>query len=242
MLLQNDDNGPCHACTHGKGLGMLLGGVPGVPPADVVIVGGGVVGTNAARGFAGLGAQVTLLDNDVEVLKSIDNEFRGQVVTMAAHTQNLRKAVSFADVLIGCLLIPGGRTPRVITREMVRSMRPGSVILDISIDQGGCVETGRLTSLGEPTFLEEGVIHYCVPNMASAVGRTATYAITNAVLPFIRTLASLGVTEAARKDSALRRGVNVYRGHMTNPQVAASFHRRHGELSLLLEREARGDG
>jgi alanine dehydrogenase len=221
---------------------MLLGGVPGVPPADVVIVGGGVVGTNAARGFAGLGAQVTLLDNDVEVLKSIDNEFRGQVVTMAAHTQNLRKAVSFADVLIGCLLIPGGRAPRVITREMVRSMRPGSIILDISIDQGGCVETSRLTSLSEPTFIEEGVIHYCVPNMSSAVGRTATYAITNAVLPFIRRLASPGVAEAARNDTALRRGVNVYRGHLTNPHVAASFHRRHRALSVLLEQEAKGNG
>jgi alanine dehydrogenase len=143
----------------GKGLGMLLSGVPGVPPADVVIVGGGVVGTNAARGFAGLGAQVTLLDNNIEVLKSIDNEFRGQVVTMAAHAQNLRKAVAFADVLIGCVLIPGERAPRVISREMVRSMRPGSVILDISIDQGGSVETSHLTSLREPTFVEEGVIH-----------------------------------------------------------------------------------
>jgi alanine dehydrogenase len=125
---------------------------------------------------------------------------------------------------------------------MVRSMRPGSIILDISIDQGGCVETSRLTSLSEPTFLEEGVIHYCVPNMSSAVGRTATYAITNAVLPFIRTLASLGVAEAARNDTALRRGVNVYRGHLTNPQVAASFHRRHRALTLLLEQEAKGNG
>jgi alanine dehydrogenase len=239
MLLQNDEEGPCHACTYGKGLGMLLGGVPGVPPADVVIVGGGVVGTNAARGFAGLGAQVTLLDNDVEVLKSIDYEFRGQVVTMAAHAQNLRKAVSFADVLIGCVVIPGGRAPKIITREMVRSMRPGSVVLDISIDQGGSVETSRLTSLREPTFLEEGVIHYCVPNMASAVGRTATYAITNAVLPFIEALATHGVAEATRRDTVLSRGVNIYRGHLTNPHVAASFHRRYEPLSSLLEQEAR---
>jgi alanine dehydrogenase len=239
MLLQNDDAGPCHAATYGRGLGMLLSGVPGVPPADVVIVGGGVVGTNAARGFSGLGAQITLLDNNLAVLKRIDEEFRGQVVTMAGHSQNLRKAVSFADVLIASVLIPGRRAPRVITRDMVRSMRSGSVILDISIDQGGCVETSRMTSLQEPTFVEEEVIHYCVPNMASAVGRTATYAITNAVLPFIREIAKIGVSEAARCDRALARGVNVFRGRLINSHVAASFHRRHEELSNLLEQEAR---
>jgi alanine dehydrogenase len=242
MLLQNDDAGPCHAATYGRGLGMLLSGVPGVPPADVVIVGGGVVGTNAARGFAGLGAQITLLDSNLAVLKRIDEEFRGQVVTMAGHSQNLRKAVSFADVLIASVSIPGSRAPRVITRDMVRSMRPGSVILDLSINQGGCVETSRMTSLQEPTFVDEEVIHYCVPNMASAVGRTATYAITNAILPFIREIASRGVSEAARRDRELARGVNVYRGRLINSRVAASFHRRHEELDTLLEQEARTRG
>jgi alanine dehydrogenase len=199
-----------------------------------VILGGGVVGTNAARGFTGLGAQVTLLDNNLSVLKRVDEEFRGQVVTMAAHTQNIRKAVSFADVLVGCILIPGGRTPRLITREMVRSMRPGSVIIDISIDQGGCAETSRMTSFSEPTYVEEGVIHYCIPNMASAVGRTATYAMTNAVLPLIRRLAALGAEDAAKRDAALCRGVNLYGGHFTNPQVAAAFHREHVPLTKLL--------
>lgn len=239
MLLQDDGSGPCHTATFGRGLGMLLSGVPGVPAADVVIVGGGVVGTNAARGFAGLGAQVTLLDNNLGVLKRIDEEFRGQVVTMAGHAHNLRKAVSFADVLIGCVLVPGGRAPRIITREMVRSMHPGAVILDISIDQGGSVETSRQTSLSEPTFLEEGVIHYCVPNMASAVGRTATYSTTNAILPFIREMAHLGVANATRRNRALARGINVYRGHLTNPELAASFRRRCEPLSSLLELETR---
>lgn len=216
------------------GLGMLLSGVPGVPPADVVILGGGVVGTNAARAFVGVGAQVTLLDNNRAVLKRIDDEFRGRVVTMSAHKQNLRKAVRFADVLLGCILIPGGRAPRLVTREMVRSMRPGSVILDIAIDQGGCVETSRPTTLDNPTFVEEGIIHYCVPNMASAAGRTATHAMTNAILPIIRELAAVGVAEAALQDPALARGVNVYRGRLTNAQVAAGFHRRHEPLSSLL--------
>jgi alanine dehydrogenase len=230
MLLQNDRQGP----------GILLSGVPGVPPADVVIVGGGVVGTNAARAFAGLGAQVTLLDNSGAVLKRIDDEFRGRVVTMAAHTQNLRKAVSFADVLVGGVLTPGSRSPRIVTREMVRSMRAGSVILDISIDQGGCIETSRPTTHDEPIFVEEGVIHYCVPNMASAVGRTATHAMTNAVLPFVQQLARLGVDEAVQRDPALARGINMYRGRLTNPQVAASFHRQHEPLDSILLGGAKG--
>ncbi|MFQ5790660.1 MAG: alanine dehydrogenase [Acidobacteriota bacterium] len=228
-LLQQDEQ---------QGPGILLSGVPGVPPADVVIVGGGVVGTSAARAFAGLGAQVTLLDKSPAVMKRVDNEFHGRVVTMAAHQQNLRKAVSFADVLIGCILIPGGRTPRLITREMVRSMRPGSVIVDISIDQGGSVETSRPTTLRDPTFVEEGIIHYCVPNMASAVGRTATHAMTNAVLPFVRDLASLGVEQAVRRDACLARGVNLYRGRLINRRVAASFQREAVPLSSLLSQIA----
>jgi alanine dehydrogenase len=236
MLLQNNPESSLFNESTGEGLGILLSGVPGVPPADIVILGAGAVGANAARGFAGLGARVTLLDSNLSALKSIDDEFRGQVVTMAAHAQNIRKAVSFADVLVGGILIPGGRAPRLVTREMVRSMRPGSVILDVSIDQGGCVETSHLTSFAEPTYIEEGVIHYCVPNMASAVGRTATYAMTNALLPFIRRLAEMGIAEATRQDTALARGVNLYGGHLTNRQVAASFHRAHKSLISLLRK------
>jgi alanine dehydrogenase len=223
-LLQND----------GAGLGVLLSGLPGVPPADVVIVGGGVVGTSAAQCFAGLGARVTLLDLNPEVLKRVDDNLRGRVVTMAANTHNLRKAVAFADVLVVAVLIRGERAPRIVTRDMVRRMRPRSVILDISIDQGGAVETSRLTTLQDPTFVEEGVIHYCVPNMPSAVGRTATHAMTNAILPFVHKIADLGVAPAAQQDPTLARGVNVYGGRITNAGLAASSRRSFEPLASLL--------
>lgn len=223
-LLQND-----HA-----GLGILLAGLPGVPPADVVIVGGGVVGMCAAHSFAGLGARVTLLDVNPAVLKRVDDNLRGRVVTMAANAHNLRKAVAFADVLVACVLLRGERAPRIITRDMVRSMRPRSVILDISIDQGGAVETSRPTTHEDPTFVEEGVIHYCVPNMPSAVGRTATHAMTNAVLPFVREIAELGVARALQEDPALARGVNIYGGQVTNAGLAASSRRSYEPLASLL--------
>lgn len=223
-LLQNDHSGP----------GILLSGLPGVPPADVVIVGGGVVGGSAAQAFAGLGARVTLLDVDPAVLKQIDDTMRGRVVTMAGNPHNLRKAAAFADVLVVCVLLPGERSPRIITRDMVRSMRQRSVILDISIDQGGGVETSRPTTHSDPTFVEEGVIHYCVPNMPAAVGRTATHAMTNAVLPFVREIAALGLTRALRQNAALARGANIYGGRVTNAGLAASSRRVYEPLASLL--------
>ena len=201
-LLQNN---------HG-GKGVLLGGLPGVPPAEVVIIGAGIVGRRAARAFLGLGAHVTLLDISADALEQAYCNF-GNLVTMMATERNIARAVAYADVVVGAVLVPGQRAPIVVTREMVRSMKPRSIIMDISIDEGGCVETSRPTTHEYPTFIEEGVIHYCVPNMPGVVARTATHALVNAALPYILKLVDEGV-DAALKDPALERAVNTYRGQL----------------------------
>lgn len=212
-LLQND---------HG-GNGILLGGVPGVPPAEVVIIGAGTFGAAAAQAFLEAGASVHLLDKNLRRLQDLDALYGSgrKPVLMVSHDFNIRKVVKFADVLVGAVLVPGARAPIVVTREMVRSMKRRSVVLDISIDQGGCIETSRPTTHRDPTFVEEQVIHYCVPNMTSVVARTATHAFNNAAWPFMREIAEHGLERALAALPALRRGVATHRGHVVHPALAA---------------------
>jgi len=207
------------------GKGILLGGVPGVPPAEVVIIGAGRVGSAAARAFLGAGASVYVLDHNLARLQALDEVpyLGGGLVTMVSHAFNVRKVVKFADVLIGAVLLPGARAPIVVTREMVRSMRPRSVVLDISIDQGGCVETSRLTTHRDPTFVDENVTHYCVPNMTAVTARTATHAFNNAAWPFIREIASSGLDAALENMPGLRRGLATRHGRVVQPVLASAL-------------------
>jgi len=206
------------------GRGVLLCGVPGIPPARVVILGAGVLGTNAARAFYGLGAQVFVLDRNLDKLRQIDQQFHGCVTTMVAYPFNVARVARFAEVLIGAILAPGARAPIVVTREMVRSMKKGAVILDFSIDQGGCVETSRPTTLRDPVFVEEGVVHFCVPNVPGAVPRTATHAFNNAVWPYLRLIAEVGLEQALAEMPALARGVATKDGKILNEPLAAAYY------------------
>jgi alanine dehydrogenase len=205
------------------GRGTLLAGIPGVPPAAIVILGGGVLGTNAARAFLGTGAQVTVLDRDIRRLQRVDDLLSGRLTTMVASEHNIRRTTEFADVLVGAVLEPGRRAPVLISRPMVAAMRPGAVIVDFSIDQGGCVETSRPTTLRAPTYVDEGVIHYCVPYLTASVARTTSYAITNAALPFLLGLDAF--PEALQRQPALARGVNLFQGKVTHPDIAAALGR-----------------
>ncbi len=216
------------------GHGVLLSGVPGVPPADVCILGAGVVGRNAARAFHGLGARVVVLDRNPEHLEALEGHVGGGVTTMIATDQNLRKAASFADVLVGAVLTPGARAQVLVTRAMLRSMRLRAVIIDFSIDQGGCVETSRPTSPGDPVFVEEGIVHYCVPNVPGIVARTSTHALTNVTLPFIEEIAGLGLNQALLEDRTLRAGVNTFEGQLVNPRIATSFGMEAREIGPML--------
>jgi len=213
---------------HG-GRGVLLSGVPGIPPARVAILGGGVLGVNAARTFLGLGADVFVLDRNLERLRQIDQDFNGCVTTMVAYPFNVARVARFAEVLVGAVLTPGARAPIVVTREMVRSMKKGAVILDFSIDQGGCVETSRLTTLRDPIFVEEGVVHYCVPNTPGAVPRTATHAFNNAVWPYIQSVAEVGIERAIEELPALGRGIATRDGEIVNETLAATYYAGTGE-------------
>lgn len=205
LLLQNNWGGK----------GILLGGVPGVPPAEVVILGGGVVGTYATQAFLGLGAHVTVIDKDINALQEICSRFPS-VVTMISIRRNIEKAVSYADVVVGAVLVTGERTPILITREMMRRMKPRSVFIDVSIDQGGCAETSRPTTHELPTYVAEGVIHYCVPNMPGVVARTATHAFVNAAMPYILEIVNLGVEEAILRDPAIEKAVNTHKGKLVH--------------------------
>jgi alanine dehydrogenase len=205
------------------GAGILLGGVPGVPPAKVVVLGGGVSGTNAARMAAGLEASVTIIDRSIPRLKELDLQFGARATTLFATREAIERAVVSADLVIGAVLVPGAAAPRLVTREMVRAMRPGSVIVDIAIDQGGCAETSRPTSHTEPTYVDEGVVHYCVTNMPGAVPRTSTYALTNATLPFVMALADKGWRRALLDDPGLLAGLNIVNRQITHPEVARAF-------------------
>jgi alanine dehydrogenase len=202
------------------GKGVLLEGVAGVPAADVVILGAGVLGTSAARAFLGAGARVIVLDRDLAKLQRFDERFSGRVTTMLSHAFNIRKVVGFADLLVGAVLVRGARAPILVRRELVASMRPRSLIMDLSIDQGGCIETSRPTTHGTPTYLEENVIHYCVPNMAGVVGRTATHALNNATWPFVQEIVRNGVAAALNANRALARGVATHDGGIVNRALA----------------------
>lgn len=205
------------------GSGVLLGGVAGVEPGNVAILGGGVVGVNAAKVAGGLGADVLILDVNLDRLRYLEDLFEGHVHTLTSTRHNAAHAVAEADLLIGAVLVPGARAPVLATRDMVATMRPGSVIVDVAIDQGGCVETSRVTSHSEPVFVEEGVTHYCVPNMPGAVSRTSTFALTNATLPYVLAIANKGLRRALDEDPALAKGLNIHRGGVTCRGVAESF-------------------
>lgn len=217
-----------------KGRGVLLGGVPGVLPADVVIIGGGVVGTNAAKMAVGLGARVTILDVSLDRLRQLDDIFRGEIQTLASSRAHIVEAVRRADLLIGGVLIPGAAAPKLVTREMIGEMKKGAVIVDVAIDQGGCVETARPTTHSDPVYEVDEVVHYCVANMPGAVPRTSTIALTNATLPYTRMLASRGFERAVRESPGLAEGVNVYKGEITYEAVAKSQGRKYTALAELL--------
>jgi len=204
------------------GRGVLLGGLPGVAPADVVVLGAGVVGQNAARIAAGMGASVHLLDINLAVMRRLEQTLPANVKTMMSNSYNLEKLVSSADLLIGAVLVPGARAPKLVTREMLRSMKKGAVIVDVAVDQGGCVETIRPTTHHEPTYVVDGILHYGVTNMPGAVPRTATIALTNATLPYVLELAQKGWEEACRTHRGLAHGLNIVEGRVTHRNIANS--------------------
>jgi len=202
------------------GLGTLLGGVPGVAPAKVVVIGGGVVGVNAARIALGMGADVTILDRSLTRLKELDALYGPALKTLYSNTESLESEVLAADLVIGAVLIPGAAAPKLVTRENLKSMKKGAVLVDVAIDQGGCFETSRATTHQDPIYDEEGIIHYCVANMPGGVARTSTFALTNATLPFILNLANKGYKKALADDAHLLNGLNVHRGDITFEAVA----------------------
>jgi alanine dehydrogenase len=202
------------------GRGILLGGVPGVPPADVVVLGGGVSGTHAATIALGMGANVIVVDRSADVLRRLSAQFGAHVRTIFSTRDALAQLVRRADLLIGAVLVPGAAAPKLVTRDMVKTMKPGAVIVDIAIDQGGCTETSRPTTHSHPTYTEEGVVHYCVTNMPGAVARTSTFALNNVTLPFTLMLADKGWKEALRADPHLRDGLNVHEGKIYCRPVA----------------------
>ncbi len=206
-----------------QGSGVLLGGVPGVYPANVVVIGGGVVGLNAARMAVGLGANVTILDRSIPRLKQIDETFDGRIKTLFSTTEAIENQIKTADAVIGAVLIPGAAAPKLVTREMLSLMKKGSVLVDVAIDQGGCFETSRATSHADPTYIVDGVIHYCVANMPGGVARTSTFALNNATMPFVLTLANKGYKTALMDDANLRNGLNVHNGMVTIEAVAEAL-------------------
>jgi alanine dehydrogenase len=212
------------------GRGILLGGVPGVPPAEVVVLGGGVVGTNAAKVAAGLGANVMIMDINLDRLRYLDDVMPANVHTIYSDPQTVREALRQADLVIGAVLIPGAKAPRLVTRADLKEMKNGSVIVDVAIDQGGCTETSRPTTHAQPTYVVDGVVHYCVTNMPGAVGRTSTIALCNATLPYALRIANKGYEQAAAEDPGLAEGINLVAGRVTNPAVAEALHMPHHSL------------
>jgi alanine dehydrogenase len=205
------------------GRGVLLGGVPGVEAAHVTVIGGGVVGENAARVAMGMGADVTILDRSIPRLRQLDARYQGQLKTLFSTTESVLHCIRRSDLVIGAVLVPGAAAPKLINRPMLKQMMPGSVLVDVAIDQGGCFETSRATTHDNPTYLEEGIVHYCVANMPGAVARTATLALTNATLPFILALADKGWQHALKDDKHLMNGLNIHAGKVTNQAVAESL-------------------
>lgn len=218
---------------HG-GRGVLLGGVPGTLPGNVCVIGGGIVGTNAAKMALGLGAKVTLVDLNLQRLREIDDIFGGRVHTLASNSYNVERACSEADLVIGGVLIPGAAAPKIVTAAMVKKMKPGAVIVDVAIDQGGCIETARPTTHTDPSFVVDGVVHYCVTNMPAAVPYTSTLALTNATQPYVLKLARMGAKAAIAEDKGIAEGVNTYAGTLTYEAVAKAQNREWKPVADLL--------
>ena len=216
------------------GRGVLLGSIPGVPPASVVILGAGTVGRTAARIAVGMGASVTLLDKDISRLRQVEELLQWKITTATATDYNISRSVRYADVVIGAVLMKGEKAPHIVSEEMVKEMKAGAVIVDVSIDLGGCVETSRPTTLTDPVFIRHGVLHYCVPNMTAVVGRTATAALTNAMVPYLLETADLGVEKSFLANPGLARGVCTFGGQCTNSAVARIFDLQQANLLRLL--------
>jgi alanine dehydrogenase len=214
------------------GKGVLLGGAPGVRPAKVVILGGGTVGSNALRIAVGMGADVTVIDLDSRRLGFLDDHYGNRIHTLMSNSQNIEDEVRRADLLVGAVLVTGARAPILVERERLKGMEPGSVIVDVAVDQGGCVETIHPTTHDNPVYTVDGILHYGVANMPGAVSRTSTYALTNVTLPYVRKIAAKGVTEAAKKDEALRKGINTFGGVLCNQAVAAAQNIPYRPVSL----------
>jgi alanine dehydrogenase len=217
------------------GRGKLLGGVPGVRAADVVIIGAGVVGTNAAQMALGMGAHVIMIDINLDRLRYLEEVLGGRLTTLSSNPLNIAEAVRRADLLVGAVLIKGAKAPTLVTREMIGTMNPGSVVIDVAVDQGGCIETTHPTTHSNPTFLVDGIIHYCVANMPGAVPRTSTYALNNATLRYMVKLADTGAEAAIQADPSLAKGVNTYQGKITYSAVAEAFGLEYTPLEALLE-------
>ena len=215
------------------GRGILLGGVPGVAPANTVILGGGIVGTNAAKMALGLGAHVTIIDRNLNRLRDLDDIFNGQVVTLASNALTIGENLKNADLVVGAVLIPGASAPKLVKREMIASMKRGAVVVDVAIDQGGCLETAHATTHTAPTYFVDGVLHYCVSNMPAAVPHTSTFALTNATFPYLLELANRGLEAACERHAALREGVNTYKGNVTHRGVASSQGRQWRALAAV---------
>jgi alanine dehydrogenase len=217
------------------GMGILLSGVPGVAPGKITILGAGVVGTSAVRLAVGTGARVYALDRSVDALRRLESEFGARVVTVYSSRDALEQHVLSADLVVGAVLVPGAATPKLVPRDMVKAMKPGAAVVDVAIDQGGCFETSRPTTHADPTYVAEGVVHYCVANMPGAVPRTSTYALNNATLPFVLALADQGWKHALAADRHLRDGLNVALGNVTHREVAAALGMPHTQPERLLE-------
>jgi alanine dehydrogenase len=215
------------------GRGILLGGVPGVAPGNVVILGGGIVGINAAKMAVGMGAHVTIIDRNLNRLRELDDIFNGQVVTLASNAWTITENLKTADLVVGAVLIPGASAPRLVKREMIANMKRGAVVVDVAIDQGGCFETSHATTHTEPIYFVDGVLHYCVSNMPAAVPHTSTFALTNATFPYLLELANFGLERACERHAGLKEGVNTYNGYITYAGVAESQGRPWKELAKV---------
>lgn len=224
------------------GRGILLGGVPGVPAANVVIIGGGIVGTEAAKMAVGLGAKVTIIDRNLDRLRQLDDIFLSKVQTLASSHFAISEAISHADLVIGAVLVVGAAAPKLVTRDMLHLIPHGAVLVDVAVDQGGCFETTHATTHSNPTYYEEGVLHYCVANMPGAVPRTSTFALTNATLPYALDLANKGFEKAIKDDEGLREGVNTYAGKLTYEAVATSQNLEYTPLDSLIDLKAASAG
>ena len=216
------------------GRGILLGGIPGVAPANVVVIGGGIVGHNAAKMACGLGANVTIIDRNLNRLRELDDVYFNSIRTLASNSYTVRETVRQADLVVGAVLIPGAAAPKLVRREMISTMKKGAVIVDVAIDQGGCVETAHATTHTDPVYYVDGVLHYCVSNMPAAVPHTSTFGLTNATVPYLLALADKGLERAAEESAALAEGVNTYQGQITCGPVAESQGRQWRELTTVI--------